>query len=89
MIIIKNISSKYAQDIIVVFKEYREDKNLTSLRDKITNFMYKHTSEFNGLHEVKTNVCIDEFDELVKYFLIRMTCFIAHTLSLLHQARNL
>lgn len=68
---LKNISSKYSQDIIDVFKEYRKNKNPTSLRDKITNFMYKHTFEFNGLHEVETNVCIDDFDELVKDFLIR------------------
>ena len=68
---LKNISSKYSQEIIEIYKEYRDSKNSTTLRDKITNFMYKHTNEFNGLHEVETNVCIDDFDELIKDFLIR------------------
>ena len=47
---LKNISSKYSQEIIEIYKEYRDSKNSTILRDKITNFMYKHTNEFNGLH---------------------------------------
>ena len=68
---LRSISKQYGSAIAKIYNDYRKDHNVTSLRDKITNFMYRHTNDFNGLHEVESNICIDKFDDLVKTFLIR------------------